>query len=48
MSVESSAIASFGVSPIPTKTAVGIAASANAFLPEGMWSFVSSDFLGAA
>lgn len=35
MSVASSARASFGVSPIPTKTAVGIAASAKA-LPAGM------------
>jgi hypothetical protein len=47
MSVASSASASLGVSPIPTKTAVGIAARAKA-LPAGMCSFVSSDFLGAA
>lgn len=43
----SSAIASLGVSPIPTTTAVGIAARAIALLV-GMCSFVSNDFLGAA
>lgn len=48
MSARSSARASLGVSPMPTKTAVGIAASASAFLPLGRWSLVSSDFLGAA
>ncbi|KPC87202.1 hypothetical protein ADL35_08455 [Streptomyces sp. NRRL WC-3753] len=47
MSALSSARASLGVRPMPTKTAVGIAASANA-LPAGIWSFVSSDFRGAA
>ncbi len=48
MSPLSSARASLGVSPMPTKTAVGIAASASAFFPLGRWSLVSSDFLGAA
>jgi hypothetical protein len=43
----SSASASFGVSPMPTNTAVGIAARAIA-LPAGICSFVRSDFLGAA
>ena len=43
----SSASASLGVSPMPTNTAVGIAASAIA-LPAGIWSLVSSDFRGAA
>jgi hypothetical protein len=43
----SSAWASVGVSPIPMRTAVGMAARAIA-LPAGMWNLVNSGFLGAA
>jgi hypothetical protein len=43
----SAALASVGVSPIPMRTAVGIAARAIAF-PAGMWNLVNSGFLGAA
>ncbi|WP_324290373.1 hypothetical protein [Streptomyces sp. H27-H1] len=43
----SSATASFGAMLMPTKTAVGMAASA-IVLPTGIWILVSSDFLGAA
>ncbi|CAM5587649.1 hypothetical protein SFUMM280S_08260 [Streptomyces fumanus] len=42
-----SARASVGVSPIPMRTAVGIAARAIAF-PAGTWNLVNSGFLGAA
>jgi hypothetical protein len=45
--VWSAARASVGVSPIPMRTAVGIAARAIAF-PAGMWNLVNSGFLGAA
>jgi hypothetical protein len=47
MSWLSAASASRGPNPMPTKTAVGIAASAIA-LPAGICSLVRSDFLGAA
>ncbi|MGW1257883.1 hypothetical protein ACWD5Q_22515 [Streptomyces sp. NPDC002513] len=43
----SSARARVGVSPIPMRTAVGIAARAIA-LPAGTWNRVNSGFLGAA
>jgi len=43
----SSAFARVGVSPMPIRTAVGIAARAIA-LPAGMWNLVNSGFLGAA
>ncbi|MFE0326659.1 hypothetical protein ACWEWI_30115 [Streptomyces sp. NPDC003753] len=43
----SAALASVGVSPMPMRTAVGIAARAIAF-PAGMWNLVNSGFLGAA
>ncbi|CAM5337707.1 hypothetical protein SALBM311S_08892 [Streptomyces alboniger] len=43
----SSASARVGVSPIPMRTAVGIAARAIA-LPAGTWNLVNSGFLGAA
>jgi hypothetical protein len=43
----SSARASVELTPIPMKTAVGIAARAMA-LPAGMWNLVNSGFLGAA
>jgi hypothetical protein len=43
----SSASASVGVSPIPMRTAVGIAARAMT-LPAGMWNLVKSGFRGAA
>ncbi|CAM5255765.1 hypothetical protein STANM309S_00046 [Streptomyces tanashiensis] len=43
----SSARASLGVRPMPTNTAVGIAASAIAF-PAGPWILFSSDLRGAA
>lgn len=45
--ISSSATASFGAMLMPTKTAVGMAASA-IVLPTGIWILVSSDFLGAA
>jgi hypothetical protein len=43
----SSACASVGVSPIPMRTAVGMAARAIA-LPAGTWNLVNNGFLGAA